>query len=88
MCIVGPLINANIVNIHTHAGAHHHLSRSAIKAMRAENWGFTAIAPAAAKVAELVFYGFFLYTSLCCLPSRQLAACVLSIHAMWCSHQW
>jgi hypothetical protein len=42
-------MNANIVNIHTHAGTHRHLSRSAIEAMRAANWGFTAVAAAAAK---------------------------------------
>jgi hypothetical protein len=35
MCIVGPAMNANIVNIHIHAGTHRHLSRSAIEAMRA-----------------------------------------------------
>jgi hypothetical protein len=52
-------MNANIVNIHIHAGAHHHLSRLAIDAMRAANWGFTAIAAAAAKVPELTFCGFF-----------------------------
>ncbi len=35
--IVGPAMNASIVNIHTHAGAHRRLSRSAIEAMRAAN---------------------------------------------------
>jgi hypothetical protein len=37
MCIVGPAMNANIVNIHIHAGAHHQLFRSAIEAMRVAN---------------------------------------------------
>jgi hypothetical protein len=55
MCIVGPAMNANILNIHIHAGAHHHSSRSATEAMRAVNQGFTAIAVAAAKVVELAF---------------------------------
>ncbi len=33
--IVGPAMNANIVNVHIHDGAHHHSSRLAIEAMRA-----------------------------------------------------
>jgi hypothetical protein len=53
-------MNAKIVNIHTHAGAHHHLSRLAIGAMRAVNGGFAAVAAAAAKVTELAFCGFLL----------------------------
>ncbi len=51
MCIIGPAMNANIINIYTHSVAHCHLFRSAKEAMRAEN--FTAVAAAAAKVAEL-----------------------------------
>ncbi len=50
-----PSHNANIVNIHIHAGAHRHSSRSVIEAMRVANRGFIAIAVAAAKVAELAF---------------------------------
>jgi hypothetical protein len=42
-------MNANIVNIHIHAGVHRHLSRSGIEAMRAANWGFSVVAAAAAK---------------------------------------
>jgi hypothetical protein len=87
MCIVGPAMNANIVNIHTHAGAHRHLSRSAIEAMMAANWGLTAVAAAAAKVLELAFCGFFFCSYLCCLPSRQSAG-LCTVHAMWCLHQW
>jgi len=35
--IVGPAMNANIANVHIHAGAHHHSSRLATKAMREAN---------------------------------------------------